>query len=166
MSDKFHLTPVDVRAQEFRRSVFGYDRGSVEDFRERVAEEMERLLREKATLDERVSNLREQLKAFREREKALNEALIAAQQLRAHTEDSARKDADLIIREARQKADAILAEVRESEVDVRRDVEESQRHFAAYLTSFRALLERYLGEVDALEEYSRDGTAPPPPEVR
>lgn len=160
MNDEFHLTPIDVRAQEFRRAAFGYDRAGVEDFRERVADEMERLLREKATLEERVQNLREQLKAFREREKALNDALVAAQQLRSDTESSARKEADLIVREARQKADALLAEARESEVGVRRDVEESQRHFSAYLTSFRALLERYLGEVDALEAHARDGSAP------
>ena len=78
MNDEFHLTPVDVRAQEFRRSAFGFDPAGVEDFRDRVADEMERLLRERATLEERVQNLREQLKAFREREKALNDALVAA----------------------------------------------------------------------------------------
>ena len=49
MNDEFHLTPIDVRAQEFRRATLGYERARVEDFRERVAEEMERLLRERAT---------------------------------------------------------------------------------------------------------------------
>ena len=160
MNDEFHLTPIDVRAQEFRRATLGYERARVEDFRERVAEEMERLLRERATLDERVQNLREQLRAFREREKALNDALVAAQQLRSDTEVSARKEADLIVREARQKADDLLASARESELNVRRDTEASQRHFIAYLASFRALLERYLAEIDALDAGSQDGSPP------
>lgn len=160
MNDEFHLTPIDIRAQEFRRATFGYDRAGVEDFRARVADEMERLLRERMMLEERVQNLREQLRAFREREKALNDALVAAQQLRSDTEASAHKEADLIIREARQKADDVLASARESELSIRRDTEASQRHFTAYLASFRALLERYLAEVDALDEHSRDGSLP------
>ena len=160
MNDEFHLTPIDIRAQEFRGALFGYDRAGVEDFRSRVAEEMERLLKERATLEERVQNLREQLRAFREREKALNEALVSAQELRAETESAARKEAELMLREARQQGDELLADARESERNVRRDVETSQRHFTAYLMSFRALLERYLAEVDALEVHSRDGSPP------
>ena len=33
MNDEFHLTPIDIRAQEFRRSAWGYDRAHVDDFR-------------------------------------------------------------------------------------------------------------------------------------
>jgi cell division septum initiation protein DivIVA len=160
MNDEFRLTPVDVRAQEFRRATLGYERGGVEDFRSRVADEVERLLRERATLEERVHTLREQLKAFREREKALNDALVAAQQLRASTEALARQEADLVLREAQGKADALLAEAREAERDVRRDADEAHRHFSAYLTAFRALLERTLAEIDALEAHERDGSSP------
>ncbi len=160
MNDKFHLTPVDIRAQEFNRELFGYERAGVDDFRVRVAEELERLLREKATLDERVQSLREQLKTFREREKALNDALVAGHQLRHETEQSVRKEAELILREARAKGDEVLAEARNAEQRVRLEVEAVQRHFEAYLASFRGLLERYLAEVDALEAHERDGSPP------
>jgi DivIVA domain-containing protein len=160
MNDEFRLTPVDVRAQEFRRATFGYERGGVEDFRTRVADELERLLRERATLEERVYTLREQLKAFREREKALNDALVGAQQLRAGTEAQARQEAELVLREAQVKAEALLAEAREAERDVRRDTEQAHRHFSGYLTAYRMLLERSLGELDALETHVRDGSPP------
>ena len=41
MNDEgFRLTPVDVRAQEFRRRALGYDTEGVEDFRQRVADEL------------------------------------------------------------------------------------------------------------------------------
>jgi cell division septum initiation protein DivIVA len=163
MNDEFRLTPVDVRAQEFRRSAFGYERSVVEDFRERVAEEFERLLKERATLEERVQGLREQLKVFREREKALNDALVAAQQLRQDTEAVARQQADVMLREARLKADQALADARDSERRVRDDTEHAHRHFAGYLAAYRSLLERSLAEIDALEAHERDGSAPPTP---
>jgi len=52
--DAFHLTPHDVRKQEFRRSLRGYEPLGVEDFRVRVADELERILREKSVLEERL----------------------------------------------------------------------------------------------------------------
>ncbi|HXV86171.1 MAG TPA: DivIVA domain-containing protein [Gemmatimonadales bacterium] len=158
----FNLTPVDIRTQEFRRSLRGYDPEGVDEFRGRVADELERLLREKAVLEDRVQSLREQLKAFRDREKALNEALVVAQQLRQDTEQAARRDADLVIREARTQADALVQEARGAELAVRRDTEAAQRHFTAYLGAFRTLLERYLSEVDALDVHTRDGSTPKP----
>lgn len=160
MNDEFRLTPADVRAQEFRRGAFGYDVAGVEDFRQRVAEEMERLLRERAMLDERLQNFREQLKSFREREKALNDAVVMAQQVRADAQEAAQKDADLLLREARQEAEALLIEARADEAEVRRDIEEAQRQFSAYLAAYRRLLDRQLAEVDALAEHERDGSAP------
>ena len=84
--DGFQLTPLDIRTQEFGKALRGYDLDGVEEFRERVATELERLLRENTQMDEQVGNFRDQLKEFREREKAMSEALVAAQQLRDDVE--------------------------------------------------------------------------------
>ncbi|PYO99789.1 MAG: hypothetical protein DMD60_00880 [Gemmatimonadetes bacterium] len=89
--DAFHLTPHDVRKQEFRRRLRGYEPLGVEDFRVRVADELERILREKSVLEERLAALGEQLSVYRERERAMNEALVAAQQLREETRAAAQR---------------------------------------------------------------------------
>jgi cell division initiation protein len=149
--DSFHLTPLDVRRQEFRRSLRGYEPLGVEDFRMRVADELERVLREKSVLEERVSALTEQLRVFRERETAMNEALVAAQQLREATHSAAEREAQVIVREAeaegRQRVDA----AERDEEDARQRMAEVQRQFAAYLAGFRALLERQMAELRTLE---------------
>jgi cell division septum initiation protein DivIVA len=118
------------------------------------------LLRERAQMEERLLQVREQLTAFRERERALNEALVAAQQLRADMEQAARREADIILREARGEAERTVQEARAGVLAVRRDMEATQRQFAAYLGAFRTLLERYLSEVDALEAHRQDGSPP------
>jgi cell division initiation protein len=149
--DGFHLTPLDVRRQEFRRSLRGYEPLGVEDFRMRVADELERVLRERSVLEERVAALTEQLRVFRERETAMNEALVAAQQLREETRSAAEHEAQVIIREAeatgRQRVDA----GQRAEEEARLRMVEVQRQFAGYLAGFRALLERQLAELHALE---------------
>lgn len=156
----FHLTPIDVRSQEFPIKFRGYDPAAVEEFRNRVADEMERLLRERIALDERVQNFREQLKAFREREKAMSEALVAAQQLRVDAEHAAQKAGEQIIRDAHSEAERLLAEARDLEKTLRRDHASAQRQFSGYLAGFRSLLERNLAEVEALEVRDHNSGAP------
>jgi DivIVA domain-containing protein len=148
--DGFHLTPLDIRKQEFRKALRGFEPIGVEEFRTRVADEFERILRERAVLEERVIALTEQLRAFRERERAMNEALVAAQQLREESRTAAAREAQVIIREAQGEARRILDEARGAEVDVRRNLAETERQFQAYLGGFRAMLERQLAELKVL----------------
>lgn len=151
--DAFHLTPHDVRGQEFQRAVRGYDRQEVEDFKERLADEIERLMRERAQLEERLSNFQEQLRAFRDRERAMNEALLAAQQLRVDAEEQASREAEGILREAKAESVRVVEEAKRMETLVRDRTAEAQRKFARYVTNLRALLERQMGEVEGLEAH-------------
>ena len=149
--DSFHLTPLDVRRQEFRRSLRGYEPLGVEDFRMRVADELERVMRDKSVLEERVAALTEQLRVFRERETAMNEALVAAQQLREETRASAEREAQVIVREAEAEGRRQLDEAGRGQERAQERMIEIQRQFAGYLAGFRALLERQLAELRSLE---------------
>ncbi len=159
-TDDFRLTPVDIRGQEFRRKLFGYEPMGVEEFRERVASEMERLLRERAQMEDRLENFREQLRVFRDRERALNDAVVLAQQMREETETLAKRNSEVTVQEARVRAEALLADARAEELDVRRDIEGAQRQFSGYVTAFRQLLLRQLAQLDALSDHEQDGSPP------
>ena len=163
MSDDhaFHLTPLDVRSQEFTRAFRGYDRNLVNEFKLAISDELERLLRDRAQHEERLRSAQEQLRAFRDRERAMNEALVAAQQLRVDSKAQAEREAELLLREARGEAERIIARAREDEAVVRGRADGAARQFAAYMASFRTLLERQLGELDGLQK--RAAPAPTPP---
>jgi DivIVA domain-containing protein len=151
MSDEvFRLTPLDVRKQEFKKTMRGYDPLAVEDFRSRFADEMERLVKEKLHLEERLRLLEEQLKEFKAREKAMNDALVAAQQLRAETREQAEREAQMILREAEADGERRLERARrEVERLETSGLQLAQKHHA-YLASLRALVERQKAELDAL----------------
>jgi len=152
MNDEpFNLTPLDIRKQEFRKSLRGYDRLGVEDFQVRVADAFERALRERQVLEERIAALTEQLRVFREREKAMNEALVAAQQLRQETRDSAEREGQVIVREAQADAKRLLDEAKAAQSTVEARMAETERQFQQYVGGFRALLERQLAELRALD---------------
>jgi DivIVA domain-containing protein len=153
MSDDhaFHLTPLDIRSQEFTRALRGYDRNQVNEFKLAISEELERLLRDRAQYEERLRGLQEQLRTFRDRERAMNEALVAAQELRVDSRAQAEREAELVLREAKMEADRILERARQEESMVRERSDGAVRQFTAYVASFRTLLERHLGEVDGLQ---------------
>ena len=151
----FHLTPLDVRSQQFVRALRGYDRAQVDEFKLAVSEELDRLLRERAQNEERLRSAQEQLRAYRDRERAMNEALVAAQQLRVDSREQAEREAELVLREARTEAERILERARQEEASVRERADGAARQFTAYVASFRTLLERHLGEVDVLQRLPR-----------
>ena len=152
MSDEaFDLTPLDIRKQEFRKTMRGYEPVGVEDFQIRVADALERAIRERSVLEERLAALTEQLRVFRERERAMNEALVAAQQLRQETRAAAEREAQVIVREAEAEAKRLLDEARNAEGVVQVRMAEAERQFQAYLGGFRALLDRQLAELRALD---------------
>jgi len=149
--DAFTLTPLDIRKQEFRKTLRGYDTLGVEDFRMRVADALERVMRDRSVLEERLAALTEQLRVFREREKAMNEALVAAQQLRQDTRAAAERESQVIVREAEADAKRLVDEARGAESIVQARMAETERQFQQYVGGFRALLERQLAELRALD---------------
>jgi DivIVA domain-containing protein len=155
----FHLTPLDVRSQEFARALRGYDRAQVDEFKQAISDELERLLRDRNQHEERLRSAQEQLRAFRDRERAMNEALVAAQQLRVDSREQAEREAELVLREARAEAERILEQAHQEELLVRERADGVARQFTAYVASFRTLLERHLGEVDGLQRRVRPDTS-------
>ena len=82
-------------------------RAQVDEFKLAVSDELERLLRERAQHEERLRSAQEQLRGFRDRERAMNEALVAAQQLRVDSRAQAEREAELVVREAKTEAERI-----------------------------------------------------------
>jgi DivIVA domain-containing protein len=159
--DAFHLTSHDVRAQEFQRVLRGYDPTQVEEFKQRMAEEIDRLVRDRVQLDERIKGMSEQLKSYRDRERAMNEALVSAQQLRSETQTQVERERDAVMREVQAQAELMLLEARsevERTLQSARNEEQrlvhgndlARRQFQAYLQSYRQLLERQISELSVL----------------
>src|SRR5204862_2913848 len=138
------------RSQHFVRGFRGYGPPEGDGCMRRGCEELDRLLRENAQHEERLRSAQEQLRVYRDRERAMNEALVAAQQLRADTREQAERQAEQLLREARAEAERIVSGARQDEQMVRERADSAVRQFTAYVASFRALLERHLGEVDGL----------------
>jgi cell division initiation protein len=148
------LTPLDVRKKkdDLRRTVRGYDPAQVDGFLDLLADRLEEVVQEEVRLKEQVTQLRERLGSFEERERALNEALIAAQELREEARLQAEKQAGLRIQEADQQAERLVGEARRAAEDSERALEDLHARRASFLRGMRSLLDRFLAEVSYEEE--------------
>lgn len=139
------LTPLDVRKkkQDFKRSVRGYDAVQVDSFLELVADRLEQLVREHGSLTDRVANMQRQLDTYQDREKALNEALLAAQELREEARSQSERDAQVRLREAETHAEAILLDADQAIRHSQRRLEDLRARRRHFLKSLRSVMERF-----------------------
>jgi len=98
------LTPLDIKKQQFKKVMRGYDPVEVDTFMDMVANEFEDLLKQQKEMRDKVIELETQLKDYRQIEKTLQQTLLQAQEATGRTYEAARKEAEMIGREAEVKA--------------------------------------------------------------
>lgn len=104
------ITPLDIRKMEFTRKMRGHDPDEVEAFLELVAEELTARLSEVSRLEQETRWLTQRLEAAQKREQELQESLLHAQKISKEITDSARREAELLVREAQVTADDMVAQ--------------------------------------------------------
>lgn len=139
------LTPLDVRKkkEDFKRAVRGYDAQQVDAFLDVVADRLETLVREHGSLGDKVGHLDGSLKTYQERERALNEALLAAQELREEARSQAERDASVRLREAETHAEAILLDADQAIRHSQRRLEDLRARRRQFLKSLRTMMDRF-----------------------
>jgi len=139
------LTPLDVRKKkdDFKRAVRGYDAQQVDAFLDVVADRLETLVREHGSLGDKVGHLDGSLKTYQERERALNEALLAAQELREEARSQAERDASVRLREAETHAEAILLDADQAIRHSQRRLEDLRARRRQFLKALRTMMDRF-----------------------
>ena len=158
MSDEqFRLTPLDVRRWEFGSALRGYDRARVDEFKSRVADEIEELARRINDLDTKARGFHDQIRSFRERDRAINDALVSAQQLRGDIREQAEKEGSLVQQEARSEADKMLGEAK---LEADRLTQDSRAESDRVLTDAKVRSEESLRDArDECERMLREAKA-------
>ncbi len=142
------ITPLDIQQKQFPMKFRGFDVEEVYAFLEVIREEMEDLLRENATLKENVYRLENQIKEFKDMETTLRETLMTAQQMVEDYKTNARKEAELLVKEAEIKADTMLKESQEKVIKIHEDIVDLKgirRHFKEEL---KRLIESHLKMIE------------------
>jgi len=147
------ITPLDVRKQEFKRVVRGLDADEVYAFLATVADEYETVLTDNKQLREKVIDLDEKVGEYRNMERTLRDTLLTAERVMTETRQNAKKEADLILRDARLKADEQTNNIAGQVDSLRAELRELRGQRDSFLARMKGLSEAQLGLV---ESYRRD----------
>lgn len=151
------ITPLDIQQKTFPMKFRGFDVTEVLAFLELVREQLEDLLRENASLKEKLMTIEGQLKEYKGMDETLRETLTTAQQMVEEYKTGARKEAELIAREAELKAEVLLRDAQEKVVKIHEDIVDLKgirRHFKEEL---RRLIESHLRMLEFDAERESEG---------
>ncbi|MEJ2314153.1 MAG: DivIVA domain-containing protein [Nitrospirota bacterium] len=152
------ITPLDIQQKQFPIKFRGFDVEEVYAFLEVVREEMEELLRENAAMKEQVRRTEGQVKEFRDMESTMRETLITAQQMVEEYKHNARKEAELLVKDAELRAEEVVKDAQEKVVKIHEDIVDLKgirRHFKEEV---RRLIESHLKMLEFDTE--REGEEP------
>jgi cell division initiation protein len=116
------ITPLDIQQKQFPMKFRGFDVEEVYAFLEVIREEMEDLLRENASLKENVQRAENQIKEYKDMETTLRETLMTAQQMVEDYKTNAKKEAELIVKEAELRADSLIKQAQEKVIKIHEDI--------------------------------------------
>ncbi len=142
------ITPLDIQQKQFPSRFRGFDMEEVDSFLELIREEMEELLRENANLREEARRFEKQLKEYKNMELTLRDTLVKTQELVEEYKTTAKKDAELVRKEAELQADEIVKDAQHKVVKIHEDITDLKgirRHFKEEV---RRLIESHLGMLE------------------
>jgi cell division initiation protein len=146
------ITPLEIRKQEFRKTLRGYDHHEVRSFLEMVSNEIEKLLRENAGLSEKVKDLDAKIEDYRRMEKILQDTLTTTQQATEELKEGAKKEAETIIANSKMEAQRFLREAQTELAKTREETKMIEHQKLLLVSEFRGLLESYLRLLERLEK--------------
>lgn len=145
------LTPLDIKKQEFKKGLRGYDSLEVDAFLEMISEEYEALIRERNHLSDEVLKLKTQLKDYQQVERTFKESLMKAQQTIDQSRENAHHEAELKIKEAELKAEKILESTKIQLSEMKNELLLVKAQKDSFAKRLRHLLESQLELIGVLE---------------
>lgn len=117
-----NLTPLEIQKQTFSRVLKGYNADEVRAYLHLVAEEIERLVRDNDRLSRDVYVLREDLEDHSNRERILKDTLLSAQKVAEDLTANARKEAELIVKDAELLSERLIGQAMQRVGDLERAI--------------------------------------------
>ncbi len=142
------ITPLDIQQKKFHLTFRGYDRKEVDEFLDQVRDEMEKLVREVAELTEFRGGYDERMREFRSREETLKNTMVTTQRLAEDIKENARKEADVVVKDAQLQARQIVAHAQEEKVRLEAENHELDRRRHHALQDLKKVLQTHLEMVN------------------
>lgn len=145
-----NVSSLEIKKQEFKQSLRGYDPVEVRAFLEMLAMQWSELQAEQRRSEDKIVELKAKLEHYERVEVALQEALQTARDSSRHALENAQQEANLIVKEAEGKAEDIKRAAKRERDQLHEDVQRLLSRRDELVARLRAFL---LSEVELLSRY-------------
>lgn len=135
------FSPFSIKAQEFSKSLYGYDKDEVRAFLESLSSEVEKLQKENDQLVSQMDQNAEEITEFKKLEKSLQATLLNAQESSSRSVESAKKQNQLIIKEAEIKANQLIEKAKNEAELIRSSVLKLKEEKNLLIAKLKAMVE-------------------------
>ena len=135
------LTPLEIQKQVFSRALKGYNPDEVRGYLSLVAEEIERLVRDVDRLSRENAMLRDELDDHSHRERILKDTLLSAQKVSEDVKANARKEAELIVKDAELLSERVVSQAMQRVGDLERSIQDLKIERSAARNRLQATLD-------------------------
>jgi len=142
------ITPIDVSGHAFAVKMRGYDQEEVRSFLNLVSSEFEAVIVESNNLKEKLAQVEASVSDLRERERILKETLLTAQRLADEIREEARKEAQLIVREAEVRGSQLLDQAGRKAGELEGAIQALRVEREAFAQRIRSAVEQHLRLLD------------------
>ena len=145
------ITAQDIHEKTFATvRINGYDKPSVDDFLDELAEEIAAAQKENTVLKGKMKVLVDKIEEYRANEEALNMAVISAQKLAVQIESEARSRASAILADAEAQAQAKIGGIAAQVETEEKRLADAKVVTAAFLKKAKELVGSELKALDAI----------------
>jgi cell division initiation protein len=116
------LTALEIKQQQFEKSLRGYDVSEVQAYLSLVSSEWEHMVGKMRELEAQIQKMDDKLKHYERVEEALHETLQTAKDSAEQKMTGARKDAKNLIEKAEMEADSIVREANQQRQQIRQSI--------------------------------------------
>lgn len=145
------ITPLEIRQQQFKRVLRGYDRDEVHAFLNALSQEWEKQLENQRNLKEELERTRASYDTLKEVEGMLHKTLMQAERSSKDTLENARQKAELRLREAEGQARDLIREASDERKHLQQEVDELTRRRNQVLMQLQLFLKTQLDKLGAFE---------------
>ncbi|MEX0601924.1 MAG: DivIVA domain-containing protein, partial [Bacteroidota bacterium] len=144
------ITPLEIKRQQFKKVMRGYDPVEVDTFLDMVSNELEDLLRRNKEMSDRLIELETQLRDYKNMEKMLQQTLMQAQEASGRSIENSRKESELIVHEAQLKASQIVEKGRIDFARAKEEISALKARKESILSRLKVLLSSEIELIRAL----------------
>ena len=145
------ITPLEIKQQEFKRAMRGYDTVEVDTFLDMVSGEFEKYIESNKNYEKKIIALEAELNNFKEVESTLKQTLMNVQESSDKSLANSKKEASLMRKEAELEVQKMLESARRERDAMKEEVITLRTQKQSLIARLRHVLTSQLELMDVLE---------------